>query len=215
MGSSPPRPWANPAQGLKPLPTGLGARAESPGWEPGPQLSPRARHLGCSGASQAQGLDGGQGRKRLPPRPLGPNPSPSFTQAPMVGASKGQELVPLPQLKIAASGFVESPWGGGRKEQGCRAGPWGARLGRKCPGALPPPTPHAKAPVSRHRPLESPKWCLHTYVGQESCGSLRPGWAPLIPADNVLRGLDWSPAVGTRRPDEGSSSSLSLHLVMT
>lgn len=80
----------------------------------------------------------------------------------------------------------------------------------------PPPTPHAKAPVSRRRPLESPQWYLHTYVGQESSGSLRlgltcqPGWAPLTPADNVLWGLDWSPAMGTRRPDEGNSSSLSV-----
>lgn len=175
MGSSPPRPWANPAQGLKPLPTGLRALAGSPGWELGPQPSPGARHLACPGASPPQGLTGGQGRKRLPPWPLGPNPRPSFTQAPMGGGEPvGPGIGPSPSAKNSGPQALWKAPGAGEEGAGLLGWALGSQARQEMPWCT-TPHPHAKAPVSRHRPLESPKWCFHTYVGQESSGSLKRG----------------------------------------
>lgn len=59
--------------------------------------------------------------RRLAPQPLGPNLSPSVAQA-LWGRQWGQDLVPLPQLKIAGLGFVESPRGGGGRSRASSLG---------------------------------------------------------------------------------------------
>lgn len=109
---------------------------------------------------------------------------------------------------------MESPWGGGRKEQGCRAGPWGARLGRKCPGAWLPPPPMQRLLSADTDPWKAPSAPFApTWGGIFWVPQVRPHvpeWARLPPADDVLQGLNWSPAVDTRGPDEGSSSRLSV-----
>lgn len=123
-------------------------------------------------------------------------------------------MVPLPQLKIAGFRLCGKPLGRGRKEQGCRAGPWGARLGRKCPGAWLPPPPTQRLLSADTDPWKAPSAPFTpTWGGIFWVPQVRPqvpGWARLTPADDVLQGLNWSPAVDSRGPDEGSSSRLSV-----
>lgn len=73
--------------------------------------------------------------RRLAPQPLGPSPNPNVAQAPR-GRQWGQDLVPLPRLKIAGLGFVESPRGGGGRSRA-----WGGQEGGQTGNAPGPAQP--------------------------------------------------------------------------
>lgn len=95
----------------------------------------------------------------------------------------GQDLVPLPQLKIAAWAVWKAPGpvGGGSS----RASAWGGEEGGGAGNACALPTPPAKSGVSGHSPLESPRGALGPTQGRNL---LIPQAGP-CPADPSWPGL--------------------------
>lgn len=93
----------------------------------------------------------------------------------------GQDLVPLPQLKIAAWAVWKAPGpvGGGSS----RASAWGGEEGGPAGNACALPTPPAKSGVSGHSPLESPRGALgptqgrNLLIPQAGPGPADPSWA--------------------------------------
>ena len=147
------------------------------GWSPCP-LGPCTGHLGCPGVPWCGEL-GGQ-------LPSLWRPAPILPMLPL-GKQWGQELVPLPQLKIAGLRLGGNPPGGGGRSGATGLGPPGVRLGRKCPGA---PAPAAEVPLVAQPPGKS-QAVPGTRVGQESPRSLASwrGGLPHTPAGDHCLGL--------------------------
>lgn len=175
MGSSPPRPWASPAQGLEPLRARLGA---------GPQLSPRARHLGCSGAKQARGLVGGKEGRGCLPGLRGPTPAPASPRLPWREPVR-PGIGPSPSAKNSRPRALWKAPGAGEEGAGLQGWALGSQARQEMPWCTAPHPPRKGSRQQAQTPGKSQVVSSHLRgAGIFWVPQARPqtsGWAPLTP----------------------------------